>query len=134
LYWLNVWGNEYALVVLLPRSNGFMISIVLLLNGRSTVGVFLFSATISIVGEARWGNRAVTFSGFLCRLLLIPLSVLKNGVLRLGYGLLVNGGVIILFMVFNRPLISVKKPSNSPSRLNSQRQTAASCKNRIALV
>lgn len=94
-----------------------MVSLVYLLNGRSTVGSsFLFSATITIVGEALgvWGNtRRAFFTGVfyvgLMLSLLYALSEREQFYDSLA-GLLVNGGAIILFMVmFNQQIVERRK-------------------------
>lgn len=120
LYWLNFsrtdrrtswWAFYY------PAQTALMVSLVFLLDGRSTVGSsFLFSATITIVGEALgvWGNsrRAFLLGVFYIGLLLSLLYALSE---REQFydslaGLLVNGGAIILFMVmFNQQIVERQK-------------------------
>lgn len=113
LYWLNVlWVNRNTnwWLFYYPAQTVLMIGIMLLLNGRSAVGTsFLFSATVSIVGEALgvWGNsrRSLFIGIFYVGLMLGFLYLFSERTVFFDSltGLLVNGGVIVLFMVmFNR--------------------------------
>jgi NarL family two-component system sensor histidine kinase YdfH len=94
-----------------------IVGILLLLNGRSTVATsFLFSATVSIVGEALGvcGNsRRSLFLGIFYVGLLMGFHYLfseRTVFFDSVTGLLVNGGVIILFMVmFNRLFVQRQK-------------------------
>lgn len=119
LYWLNVlWVNRNTnwWLYYYPSQTLVMIGIVLLLNGRSTVGLsFLFTATISIVGEALgvWGNsrRAFFIGIFYVALLLGSLYLFAERIVLIDSltGLLVNGGSIILFMVMFNQLFSQRQ-------------------------
>jgi len=120
LYWLNVlWVNRNTRwwIFYYPAQTVLMIGIMLLLNGRSTMGTsFLFSATISIVGEALgvWGNsrRALFLGIFYVGLLIGVLYLLSDRTVFFDSltGLLVNGGMIVLFMVmFNRLFVERQK-------------------------
>lgn len=119
LYWLNVlWveRNNRWVYFYYPAQTAVMVGIVLLLNGRSEVGLaFLFSATISIVGEALgvWGNtRRAFFVGlFYLSLLLSMLYLFSDRETFFGSltGLLVNGGAIILFMVMFNHLFAQRQ-------------------------
>ena len=120
LYWLNVlWvnRNDRWFLVYYPVQTAVMVGIVLLLNGRSDAGTsFLFTATISIVGEALgvWGNtrRAFSIGVFYVGLLLGGLYFFSDRETFFGSltGLLVNGGSIILFMVmFNQLFVQREK-------------------------
>ena len=120
LYWLNVFlvdRNTRWWIIYYPAQTVLMLGIVLLLNGRSTMGTsFLFSATISIVGEALgvWGNsrRSLFLGIFYVGLLLGFLYLFSERTMFFDSltGLLVNGGAIILFMVmFNRLFVERQK-------------------------
>ncbi len=120
LYWLNVlWVNRNTRwwIFYYPAQTALMIGIVLLLNGRSTVGTsFLFSATVSIVGEALgvWGNsrRSLFLGIFYVGLMIGFLYLFSERTVFFDSltGLLVNGGVIVLFMVmFNRLFVQRQK-------------------------
>ena len=120
LYWMNFSqtdrGTGWWIFYYLAQT-ALMVSLVLLLNGRSTMGLsFLFSSTISIVGEALgvWGNsrRSFWLGTFYIGLLIYLLFVFSE---RAQFydslaGLLVNGGAILLFMVmYNQQLIERQK-------------------------
>lgn len=119
LYWLNVlWVDRHErwLFFYYPAQTTVMAGIVLLLNGRSEVGLaFLFSATISIVGESLgvWGNtrRAFLVGAFYIAFLLGMLYWLSDRETFFGSltGLLVNGGAIILFMVMFNHLFAQRQ-------------------------
>lgn len=119
LYWLNVlWveRSERWLFFYYPAQTAAMAGIVLLLNGRSEVGLaFLFSATLSIVGESLgvWGNtrRAFLIGVFYIALLLGILYWFSDRETFFGSltGLLVNGGAIILFMVMFNHLFAQRQ-------------------------
>lgn len=120
LYWLNVLlvtRSERWFLFYYPAQTAVMLGIVLLLNGRSGAGLaFLFSATISIVGEGLgvWGNtRRAFFVGlFYVAMLLGVLYLFSDRATFFGSlaGLLVNGGSIILFMVmFNQLFVQRQK-------------------------
>lgn len=120
LYWSNVlWAdrNEGWFLLYYPAQTVVMLGIVFLLNGRSAAGLpFLFSATISIVGEGLgvWGNtrRAFFIGLFYVSMLLGVLYLLSDRETFFGSlaGLLVNGGSIILFMVmFNQLFVQRQK-------------------------
>jgi NarL family two-component system sensor histidine kinase YdfH len=120
LYWLNVfWKNRNTSwwFFYYPAQTLTMLAIVFILQGRSTIGLsFLFSATISMTGEALgvWGNtrRALFISLFYIGLLLSFLYLFSERALLLDSltALLVNGGSIILFMfMFNQQFIQRQK-------------------------
>jgi len=119
LYWLNVlWveRNDRWFLFYYTAQTAVMLGIVFLLNGRSAVGLpFLFSATISIVGEGLgvWGNtrRAFYVGLFYISMLLGVLYLLSNRETFFGSlaGLLVNGGSIILFMVMFNQLFAQRQ-------------------------
>ena len=119
LYWLNVlWveRNDRWFLFYYPAQTAVMLGIVSLLNGRSAVGLpFLFSATISIVGEGLgvWGNtrRALFVGLFYISMLLGILYLLSDRETFFGSlaGLLVNGGSIILFMVMFNQLFAQRQ-------------------------
>ena len=119
MYWLNVlWVERNAKwwIFYYPVQTILMISIVFI-YGQSPTGLsFLFSATISIVGEALgvWGNsRRSLFLGIFYVGLMIGIFYLfsEQAVFFSSLaGLLVNGGAIILFMVmFNQQFIQRQK-------------------------
>lgn len=120
LYWLNVlWvtRNERWFLFYYLAQTVVMLSIVWLLDGRSTVGLsFLFSATIAIVGEGLgvWGNtrRAFFIGIFYVGLLLGFLYLFSDQATLLDSltGLLVNGGsIILLMMMFNQLFVQRQK-------------------------
>jgi len=130
LYWMNYaragkgtrWWFFYY-----PAQTILMVSVVLLLNGHSSVGTsFIYSATISIVGEALgvWGNsrRALLIGIFYIGLLISLLFIFSD---REEFkfalsGLLVNGGAIILFMVMlNQQFIERQKAVDLAESLES---------------
>lgn len=120
LYWMNYSQTDRGTswwIFYYPAQTVLMVGVVLLLNGRSTTGLsFLFSSTISIVGEALgvWGNsrRSFWLGAFYIGLLIYLLFVFSE---RAQFydslaGLLVNGGAILLFMVmYNQQLIERQK-------------------------
>lgn len=120
MFWLNVlWvdRNTKWWFFYYPIQTALILGIVFLLNGRSTTGLsFLFSATVSMVGEALgvWGNsRRSLFLGIFYVGLMICIFYLfsEQAVFFSSLaGLLVNGGAIILFMVmFNQQFIQRQK-------------------------
>ena len=119
LYWLNVaWANrnDRWFLFYYPAQTVVMAGIIWLLYGRSDVGLsFLFSATISIVGEGLgvWGNtRRAFFVGlFYVAMLLGFLYLFSDRQTFFGSvaGLLVNGGSIILFMVMFNQLFAQRQ-------------------------
>ena len=130
LYWLNVaWvnRNDRWFLFYYPAQTVVMTGIVWLLYGRSEVGLsFLFSATISIVGEGLgvWGNtRRAFFVGlFYVAMLLGFLYLFSDRQTFFGSvaGLLVNGGSIILFMVmFNQLFVQRQKAIDLAESLES---------------
>ncbi|MBK6645802.1 MAG: sensor histidine kinase [Anaerolineales bacterium] len=130
LYWLNVlWvtHNERWLLFYYPLQTAAMVGIVLLLNGRSTAGLaFLFSATISIVGEGLgvWGNtRRAFFVGlFYVAMLLGFLYLFSTRETFFGSltGLLVNGGsIILMMMMFNQLFVQRQKAIDLAESLES---------------
>lgn len=145
LYWLNYslkispagwWWFYY------PAQTILIISIVLLMNGRSTVGLsFLGSAVICIVGEALglWGNsrRALLLGIFYFGMMFALLYILMPrsefyGALS---GLLVNGGFIVLLMVmFNQQLIERKKAMELAESLESANARLAASAARIEML
>lgn len=142
LYWLNVlWVNRNARWWLFyyPIQTALMLGIVLILQGRSTVGTsFLFSATIAIVGEGLgvWGNsrRAFIVGVFYIGLLLAFLYLFSGQAVLLDSlsGLLVNGGSIILFMVmFNQMFVQRQKAIELAESLESANAKLAAYNARI---
>lgn len=130
LYWVNfsrdgrgtAWWFFYY-----PAQTALMVGVVLLLNGRSATGLsFIFSATISIVGEALgvWGNsrRSFFIGAFYIGLLISLMYVFSE---RADFynsltGLLVNGGAILLFMVmYNQQMIERQKAVDLAESLES---------------
>ncbi|HNQ93407.1 MAG TPA: sensor histidine kinase [Anaerolineales bacterium] len=119
LYWLNVfWSdrNNRWFLFYYPAQTAVMMGIVFLLNGRSEVGLaFLFSATISIVGETLgvWGNtrQAFLIGAFYVSLLLGMLYLFSDRETFFGSltGLLVNGGAFVLFMVMFNHLFAQRQ-------------------------
>lgn len=120
MYWLNVlWveRNTKWWFFYYPVQTALIVCIVFLLNERSTTGLsFLFSATVSMVGEALgvWGNsRRSLFLGVFYVGLMIGIFYLfseQTVFFSSLAGLLVNGGAIILFMVmFNQQFIQRQK-------------------------
>jgi two-component system, NarL family, sensor histidine kinase YdfH len=109
LYWMNFLpGNRGTRwwIFYYPAQTILMISILLLLNGRSAVGTsFIFSATICMVGEALgvWGNSrpSLVLGAFYVGMLISLLFVFseREQFYAALSELLVNGGAIILFMV-----------------------------------
>ena len=104
-----------------------MISVVLLLNGRSGIGTsFIFSATICMVGEALgvWGNsrRSLLLGIFYVGMLISMLFILtdREQFYAALSELVVNGGAIILFMVLlNQQLAQREKAQELAERLES---------------
>ena len=130
LYWLNVlWvtRNDRWFLFYYPLQTAAMAGIIWLLYGRSEVGLsFLFSATISIVGEGLgvWGNtRRAFFVGlFYVAMLLGFLYLFSDRQTFFGSltGLLVNGGSIILMMVmFNQLFVQRQKALDLAESLES---------------
>jgi NarL family two-component system sensor histidine kinase YdfH len=120
MFWLNVlWVNRNTKWWLFyyPVQTILMVGIVLILNGRSQIGLsFLFSATVSMVGEVLgvWGNsrRSFFLGVFYVGLMLGIFYLFSEQTVFLGSlaELLVNGGAIILFMVmFNQQFIQRQK-------------------------
>jgi NarL family two-component system sensor histidine kinase YdfH len=130
LYWMNFLpGTRGARWWLLyyPAQTILMISVVLLLNGRSDMGTsFIFSATICMVGEALgvWGNsrRSLLLGVFYVALLISLLFVFteRERFYAALSELIVNGGVIILFMVLlNQQLAEREKARELAESLES---------------
>ena len=130
LYWLNVvWAtrNERWFLFYYPTQTIVMAGIVWLLYGRSEVGLsFLFSATISIVGEGLgvWGNtRRAFFVGlFYVAMLLGFLYLFSDRQTFFGSvtGLLVNGGsIILMMMMFNQLFVQRQKAIDLAESLES---------------
>ena len=130
LYWMNFLpGNRGRRwwIFYYPAQTILMISVVLLLNGRSEMGIsFIFSATICMVGEALgiWGNSrrslllGVFYVGMLISLLFL-FSERERFYAALSE-LIVNGGAIILFMVLlNQQLAEREKAQELAERLES---------------
>lgn len=120
MYWLNVlWveRNTKWWFFYYPIQTILMVGIVILLNGRSTTGLsFLFSATVSMVGEALgvWGNsrRSLFLGVFYVGLMLSIFYLFSDQTVFFNSlsGLIVNGGAIILFMVmFNQQFTQRQK-------------------------
>jgi NarL family two-component system sensor histidine kinase YdfH len=110
-----------------PAQTILMISVVLLLNGRSDIGTsFIFSATICMVGEALgvWGNsrRSLLLGTFYVGMLISLLFVFseRERFYAALSELIVNGGAIILFMVLlNQQLAEREKAQELAERLES---------------
>ena len=130
LFWMNFLpgnrGRRWWIFYYLAQTI-LMLSIVLLLGGRSEVGTsFIFSSTICIVGEALgvWGNsrRSLLLGLFYVGMLVSLLFVLTDQ--ERFYAalseLIVNGGAIILFMVLlNQQLAEREKARELAERLES---------------
>ena len=130
LYWMNFLpGTRGARwwIFYYPTQTILMISVVLLLNGRSEIGTsFVFSATICMVGEALgvWGNsrRALLLGVFYVGMLISLLFVFteRERFYAAVSELIVNGGAIILFMVLlNQQLAEREKARELAERLES---------------
>ena len=130
LYWMNFLpGNRGRRwwIFYYPVQTILMISLVLLLNGRSDIGTsFIFSATICMVGEALgvWGNsrRSLMLGIFYVGLLIGMLFVFseRERFYAALSQLIVNGGAIILFMVLlNQQLTEREKAQELAERLES---------------
>ena len=130
LYWMNFLpGNRGRRwwIFYYPVQTILMLSVVLLLNGRSAIGIsFIFSATISMVGEALgvWGNSrrslllGIFYVGMLIGLLLVFTE--RERFYAALSELIVNGGAIILFMVLlNQQLAEREKARELAERLES---------------
>ncbi len=130
LYWMNFLpgnrGTRWWLFYY-PAQTILMISVVLLLNGRSAMGTsFIFSATICMVGEALgvWGNsrRSLLLGIFYVGMLISLLFVFteRERFYAAVSELIVNGGAIILFMVLlNQQLAEREKAQELAERLES---------------
>jgi two-component system, NarL family, sensor histidine kinase YdfH len=130
LYWVNFLpGNRGRRwwIFYYPVQTILMLSVVLLLNGRSEMGTsFIFSATISIVGEALgfWGNsrRSLLLGIFYVGMLISLLFVFteRERFYAALSELIVNGGAIILFMVLlNQQLAEREKARELAESLES---------------
>ncbi len=130
LYWMNFLpGNRGSRwwIFYYPAQTILMLSVVLLLNGRSAIGTsFIFSATISMVGEALgvWGNsrRSLLLGIFYVGMLISLLFVFteRERFYAALSELIVNGGAIILFMVLlNQQLTEREKAQELAERLES---------------
>ena len=130
LYWMNFLpgtrGGRWWLLYY-PAQTILMISVVLLLNGRSDMGTsFIFSATICMVGEALgvWGNsrRSLLLGIFYVVMLMSLLFVFteRERFYAALSELIVNGGAIILFMVLlNQQLAEREKARELAESLES---------------
>jgi NarL family two-component system sensor histidine kinase YdfH len=129
LYWSNLrtnisagWWSFYY-----PAQTALMVGIMILLNGHSASGMsFLFSTTICIAGEALgvWGNSrrgfllSIFYIGLLTSLLFIFAE--REQVYDALVDMLVNGGVIFLFMVmFNQQIAEREKATELAESLES---------------
>ena len=130
LFWMNFLpGNRGRRwwIFYYPAQTILMISVVLLLNGRSDMGTsFIFSATICVVGEALgvWGNtrRSLLLGIFYVGMLISLLFVFteREQFYAALSELIVNGGAIILFMVLlNQQLAEREKAQELAERLES---------------
>jgi NarL family two-component system sensor histidine kinase YdfH len=130
LHWINFLpGNRGSRwwVFYYSAQTILMISVVLLLNGRSDLGTsFIFSATICMVGEALgvWGNsrRSLLLGIFYVGMLISVLFILtdRERFYAALSELIVNGGAIILFMVLlNQQLAEREKAQELAERLES---------------
>ncbi|HJR81748.1 MAG TPA: sensor histidine kinase [Anaerolineales bacterium] len=130
LHWINFLpGNRGSRwwIFYYSAQTILMISVVLLLNGRSEIGTsFIFSATICMVGEALgvWGNSrrslllGTVYVGILVSLLFV-FSERERFYAALSE-LVVNGGAIILFMVLlNQQLAERERAQELAERLES---------------
>lgn len=142
LYWMNFLpGNRGSRwwIFYYPAQTILMLSVVLLLNGRSAVGPsFIFSATISMVGEALgiWGNsrRSLLLGIFYVGMLISLLFVFteRERFYAALSELIVNGGAIILFMVLlNQQLAEREKAQELAERLESANARLAASAARI---
>ncbi|HET6822952.1 MAG TPA: sensor histidine kinase [Anaerolineales bacterium] len=130
LHWINFLpGNRGSRwwIFYYSAQTILMISIVLLLNGHSDIGIsFIFSATICMVGEALgvWGNsrRSLLLGTFYVGMLISLLFVFseRERFYAALSELVVNGGAIILFMVLlNQQLAEREKAQELAERLES---------------
>jgi two-component system, NarL family, sensor histidine kinase YdfH len=130
LYWMNFLPGQRGRrwwIFYYPAQTLLMISVVLLLNGRSEMGTsFIFSATICMVGEALgvWGNSrralllGIFYVGMLISLLLVFTE--RERFYAALSELIVNGGAIILFMLLlNQQLAEREKARELAERLES---------------
>ena len=142
LHWMNFLpGNRGTRwwIFYYPAQTILMISVVLLLNGRSAVGTsFIFSATICMVGEALgvWGNsrRSLLLGTFYVGMLISLLFVFseRERFYAALSELIVNGGAIILFMVLlNQQMTEREKVQDLAERLESANAKLASNAARI---
>lgn len=142
LFWANyshrvTWSRWWLFYY--PVQTLLMVSVVLLTEGRSPVGIsFIFSATICIVGEALgvWGNsrRAFSIGAFYLALLIGLLFVLteREEFYAALSELIVNGGAIILFMVLlNQQLTERQKAVELAESLESANAKLAASAARI---
>lgn len=130
LYWLNYWKKNKLSgwwSFYYPAQAILMITIVLLMNGRSSIGLsFIGSAAICIVGEGLglWGNsrRALLIgvSYFGLMFVLFYLFMERVNFYEAAFSMLVNGGIIVIFMVmFNQQLIERQKAVDLAESLES---------------
>lgn len=129
-YWVNFLPGKRSprwWLFYYPAQTILMFGVILLLNGRSDMGIsFVFSATICMVGEALgiWGNsrRSLLLGIFYVGMLVILLFVFsdRERFYAALTDLLVNGGAIILFMVLlNQQLTEREKAQELAERLES---------------
>jgi two-component system, NarL family, sensor histidine kinase YdfH len=122
-----------------PAQAILMVAIMLLLNGRSSVQIsFLYPATVCLVVEALgvWGNsrRALLIAGGYVVLLIGLLFVFAKPAQIPGslLDVLINGGVIILFMVvLNQQFIERQKAVDLAESLESANAKLAASAARI---
>ena len=142
LYWLNYLHKARIAgwwLIYYPAQTILIIGIILLTNGRSTIGLsFLGSAVICIVGEALglWGNswRSLLLGIFYFGLMfsLLYLLMERSEFFNVLSALLVNGGFIVLLMVmFNQQLIERQKAVELAESLESANAKLAASAARI---
>ena len=142
MYWLNFMQKDPPgrwWLIYYPVQTILMVSIVLLTNQRSSIGLsFIASAAISIVGEALglWGNsrRSLALGIFYFGLMFGSLYFLmgRADFLNSFSALLVNGGFIVLLRVmFNQQLIERQKAVDLAESLESANARLAASAARI---
>ncbi len=142
MYWLNFIQQDPPVrwwLIYYPLQTILMVSIVLLTNQRSSIGLsFIGSAAICIVGEALglWGNSrrslalGVFYFGLMFGLLYFLMG--RADFLNSFSALLVNGGFIVLLMVmFNQQLIERRKAVELAESLESANAKLAASSARI---
>lgn len=130
LYWVNYFSPEKPANwwrVYYPAQAVLMIAITLLMNRYSDAGTsFIGSASLCIVGEALgfWGNSrrsliiGVLFFGMMFGMFYLLME--RQAFYTALFGMLVNGGAIVLFMVmYNQQIIERQKAMNLADSLES---------------